>query len=72
MLLPDSATVRGPLELPEQQQDEDHGEDEDDVHGEDGGDGHDRYESHESDWFSQKWPIPLSLIMIVTMVIMGP
>ena len=34
MLLPDSATVRGPLvELPEQDQDDEHGEEED--HGED-------------------------------------
>ena len=39
MSLPDSATVRGPLEPPEQEQDGHHAEDGDD--------------GHESDWFSQ-------------------
>ena len=47
MSLPDSATVRGPLEPPEQEQDDHHAEDGDD------GRGGDRYECHESDWFSQ-------------------
>ena len=50
MLLPDSATVRGPLvELPEQDEDHDHhGHDEEDDHCEDEDHGDDEYESHES------------------------
>ena len=42
MLLPDSATVRGPLvELPEQEEHHQHGEEEDHHHGEEEDDGDD-------------------------------